>query len=76
MNLLVRLPSGATLPLTAPKAASVRELKEALRLQSGWPPGSCETFGLALGRVALREDASLGSNDVAAGDTLQVFQRH
>ena len=69
------LPSGTSLPLRASKAALVRDIKEALRQQCGWPPGSCCTFGLALGRSALREDASLGSNDVTSGDAVVVYQR-
>ena len=76
-NISVRivLPSGTSLPLRASKAAVVRDIKEALGQQCGWPPGTCTTFGLALGRAALREDASLESNDVVAGEAVVVLQR-
>ena len=63
------------MPLRASKATLVSDIKEALRQQCGWPPGTCPTFGLALGHAALLEDVSLGSNDVASGDAIVVFQR-
>jgi len=75
LSVRVILPSGTTLPLRASKATLVSDIKEALRQQCGWPPGACMTFGLAWGRAALREDATLGSNDVASGDAIVVFQR-
>ena len=75
IRLLIRLPSGAQLPVTANCAASVADLKAAVCTQCGLPPELAPKLGLALGHAALEERRSLRANDVCEGDILALYER-
>ena len=75
LRLLVRLPSGALMPVHAPTTALAAELMAALLGQCAWPAAAVARAGLALAGMALVEDRSLVGNGVEDGDTLAVFER-
>ena len=74
-RLSVRLPSGSVLPCVADLGRSAGELKVAVLVHCGHPPGTATSCGLALGFAALDDAATLQAGDVQDGDVLTLFPR-
>jgi hypothetical protein len=75
IRLLIQLPSGAHLPVTAPASAQLGALKTAVREQIGLLAGADANLGLALGHCGLDEHRSVRGNDLQSGDTVTLFVR-
>ena len=75
VRLLIQLPLGAHLPVTAPASAQLGALKTAVREQMGLPAGADANLGLALGHCGLDERRSVRGNDLQSGDTVTLFVR-
>ena len=75
IRLLVRLPSGAHLPVSTSCEAVVADLKAGVLAQCGLPPEMAPKLGLALGHAGLDEQRTVIGNDLSDGDVVLLFER-